>query len=54
MTKIEITKEWIKIQPHHICISFGKPQTQYCLDCDQVVECLEEQEHQSSWEIVKK
>jgi len=25
----------------HICLSFGDPQTQYCLDCDQICECLE-------------
>jgi len=43
----------LTIQPHHICISFGKPQFQYCLDCDQIVACLEEQEFQSSGGKVK-
>jgi len=27
-----------------ICTSFGNPQFQYCLECDQLIECLKEKE----------
>jgi len=27
-----------------ICTSYGNPQFQYCLECEQLIECLKEKE----------